>query len=158
MKMDDIDELTVIFTKTYWSPFSWLIRYMLPRNRFALARSSHCYIVGDNDEVYEAVFPQGVRKQHISKALKRDTVVKTITYKVIYRNAAINFLESQIGKKYDLRAAIGLGLPIERDWNDPSDWYCYELAAAALAAGGLTVFKQLSHITETALFAIANGN
>lgn len=64
--MDNIDELTVIFTKTWWSPFSWLIRWVLPRNRFALAKSSHCYIVGDNDEVYEAVFPKGVRKPHRS--------------------------------------------------------------------------------------------
>ena len=149
-----MNEITVIFTKSLWNPLSWLIRWILPRNRFALALSSHCYILGDNDEVYESVFPQGVRKQNKIVALKHDTVVKTITYKVEYRHSAFMFLESQLGKKYDLRAALGLGLPIDRDWNDEKSWYCYELAAATLKAGGMDIFNELSHITETALFAI----
>ena len=149
-----MEDITLVFTKTLWNPLSWFIRWLLPRNRFALALSSHVYVVYNDEEYVEAVFPKGVQKVKKEKALKGLKVVKTKTYKVPNKEAGMQFLQEQIGKKYDTKAAIGLGLDQDRDWNDDEKWYCYELAAGVLRASGLKIFSDLSHVTETALLAI----
>lgn len=41
-----------------------------------------------------------------------------------------DFLNAQLGKPYDKIAIIGFA--VDRDWRDPSDWFCSELVAAAL--------------------------
>lgn len=46
----------------------------------------------------------------------------------------LNFLEAQIGKSYDKLAIAAFA--VERDWREPDEWFCSELAAAALEASG----------------------
>lgn len=149
-----MNSITLVFTKTMWNPLSWFIRWVLPRSRFSLALSSHVFIIDNDNNYVEAVFPQGVRKQSKEKALKGLTVVKEKTYQVLDRNAGMEFLEKQIGKKYDLKAGVGLGFNQDRIWDEDDRWYCYELAAATLKNAGLCHFTELSHITETALLAL----
>ena len=143
----------VVFTKNVWNPFSWLIRWALPRSRFAWAQSSHCFIVY-GDRWYQSCAPKGVSVINVSDVSKRDTIVKTIEYNVPDAVAGETFLVSQLGKGYDYKGAIGLAIAPTRAWNDDSDWFCYELAAACLEASGRSEFDKLQIITETALFAL----
>ena len=148
--------ITLIFTKSPWSPISWLIRWALPRSRFAFSLSSHCLIVDSNDPsmIYEADFKQGVRRIDIAEALIGCIVVKQITYAVPNAILGMVFLENQLGKKYDLKGALGLGLNPYRNWGDDNQWFCYELGSGALRAAGLDIFEDLTHVSETALLSI----
>lgn len=48
--------------------------------------------------------------------------------------AAQRFAVAQIGKKYDTKGVLGIGL--HRDWQEDDCWFCSELFEAILAAGG----------------------
>lgn len=151
-----MSKITVIFTKTKWSPISFLIRWTLPRTRFALALSSHCFIVDNEDPevLYETTLSTGVRKISKFVALREIEVVKTVTYNVPNAEAGMEFLRKQLGKKYDLKGATGLGLKPDRNWADDNKWFCYELAAGVLSASGLDIFDNLSHVNETFLMTL----
>jgi hypothetical protein len=145
--------ITVLFTRRRWNPVSWLIRWVMPRSRFALALSSHAIVVGP-DKCYEATMLHGVREVDFASALKGQTIVRTIRYGVRDAVAGIAWAETQRGKRYDWRGAFGLGLAPGRDWAEDDCWFCYELAAAVLLAAGRPLFANLSHVGETALMAI----
>jgi len=149
-----MDTVTVIFTKSLMSPISWLIRWVLPRSRFALGRSSHCFIKF-GDVYYQAELTNGVScTSDAAAALKGCTIVDTISYEVPDAEAGHAFVVQQIGKKYDLTGVLGLGLNPSRNWSEDNSWFCYELAAGVLKASGLDVFDNLNHVTEIALMAI----
>jgi hypothetical protein len=68
------------------------------------------------------------------------------------------FLRDQIGKPYDDKAVIGLGLG--RDWRSPDSWFCSELDAAALCACGIFpphLADELNHVTPRDLLLILSG-
>ena len=148
-----METITIVFTKAMWNPLSWLIRYVLPRSRFALAMSSHCYI-DCGVLFYEADPFTGVRVIDKKSVLTYNTVVKTIVYTVHDAGAGIDFLNKQLGKKYDFKGALGLGLAPDRKWHEDNSWFCYELAAATLRAAGRESFDNLCHVTEIALMSI----
>lgn len=148
--------ITVTLTKSMLSPVSWLIRWMLPRSRFTLSQSSHGYIhdCDDPDKFYDAVLFSGVREVDRKTMLRGTTIVRTISFTVPNPEAGMEFVKNQVGKKYDLNGAVGLGLGVDRDWNEDDCWHCYELIAGTIKASGRDVFVNLSHITETALLAL----
>lgn len=147
------DKITVIFTKRNWNPVSWLIRWCIPRSRFHLSQSSHCLIV-DGDYLIEATMMHGVRRVLIADAMKGQTEITRVVYNVADAEAGIRWLRNQVGSKYDFKGALGLALSPYRDWKEDDCWFCYELAAAALAKAGKDIFKSYGHITETNLMAI----
>ena len=148
-----MDTITVIFTKNVWNPISWFIRWVLPRSRFSLAISSHCYIV-DGDTLYESTGIGGV--QTLAKSSLTDQIVMTCNYTVKDRAAGIEFLKSQLGKPYDFMAVLALGIDPNRDWESTDKWYCYEYAAKAIKTANGPQFNNVSHITETGLIAAAD--
>lgn len=148
-----MNAITVLFTRRKWNLISWLIRWTVPRSRFALALSSHCIVVHGNT-AYEATMLYGVRQVPLDMALKGQTIVKETHYQVPNAYAGIEFARGEVGASYDWGGAIGVGLAPDRDWADPSSWYCYEFAAAVLRAAGRPVFADLSHVGEVALMAI----
>lgn len=148
-----MNQLTLLFTKSPWSLTSWLIRWALPRSRFAFALSSHV-LVFDGRYAYSVDLFTGVTRTPAREAMRGRVLVKEVHFEVPSLSAAIDFLELQVGKKYDLKGAMGIGLNPDRDWNEPNKWFCYELAAAALQAGGRDVFSRLTHVTETALLSL----
>ena len=151
------NKLIITFTKSNWSLFSWLIRWALPRSRFSFALSSHSYVT-IGDYTYEADFGEGVHKvdrYNPGKITKKLTTVKEVVYDLPNPQKAIEFLEAQVGKGYDLGGALGVGINPNREWDNDNKWFCYELAAASLVAGGFIDFSDMSHITETALLAIS---
>lgn len=145
--------ITIIFTLRRWNLISWLIRWVMPRSRFALALSSHAIVVGP-DQCYEATMLYGVRPVDFVRALEGQTIVRTIRFQVPDVMAGIAWVEAQCGKGYDWRGAFGLGLAPGRNWAEGDCWFCYELAAGVLQAAGRPVFANLSHVGETALMAI----
>lgn len=145
--------VAVLFTRRHLNPISWLIRWAMPRSRFALALSSHA-IVDAGDKCYEAHMLHGVREVDRAVALAGLTVVCEIHYKVPDAAAGLAWARTQVGKRYDWRGAFGLSLAPDRNWAEEGAWFCYEFAAGFLRACGRNLFSNLSHIGETALMAI----
>lgn len=165
--------ITVIYTKKLTSPISWLVRWALPRSRFKIAETSHGYIQSHDNPLkyYEATSffgfkslieaiktgdlkkMTGVREVDI-KEVRKNTIVRIVSYEVPNVKEGMTWLEQQVGKGYDFKGAVGVSLSPTRDWNEEDCWFCYELIAGTLKNSGLNVFENLGHITETALFAI----
>lgn len=145
-----MDTITLIFTRRRWNPVSWLIRWALPQSRFYVGQASHCMIC-DGTDIIEANMLHGVRRVNKDEALKGAEVVDIIGFQVPDALAGRKWLAEQIGKPYDWRGAFGLALAPERNWQEESDWFCFELAAAALAKAGRRIFIDEGHITGTML-------
>lgn len=144
-------ELTIVFTKRRWNLGSWLIRWALPRSRFALAISSHC-LIQDGDHYIEAQMMGGVKRT--IDALKPQTVVKVVKFQVPDAAAGLAWARSQVGKPYDFAGAFGVALAPDRDWCEPDTWFCYELAAATMVNAGRDAFTERGHITEATLLSL----
>lgn len=146
--------ITIVYTKSNWDLMSFLVRWALPRSRFRLAISSHCLIEMPDGEMISADLFSGVTKKPKEEAFKKRAVVKTVTYKVPNAEAGFEFLNKQVGKKYDIAGAFGLSMGPDRDWAEDDRWFCYELAASTLQASGLDVFENLSHVSEIPLLSL----
>lgn len=146
-------KITLIFTKRNWNPVSWLIRFCIPRSRFAMSISSHC-LIDDGDNLIEASMFHGVRRVPREVALKGLTVVGKIDYSVPDAEAGLAWARSQVGTRYDFRGAFGLALSPYREWLEDDAWFCYELGGATLVAAGKNCFRSVGHISETILLAI----
>jgi uncharacterized protein YycO len=147
------DSITVIFTKRKWNPVSWIIRWAMPRTRFHNAISSHCLIV-DGDYVVEAAMLHGVRRVLKDEAMKGQHIVRTVDFKVPDAEAGLAWLRTQVGMSYDFRGAFGVALSPDREWAKEGWWFCYELAAATIAAAGRDIFRTYGHIAENALLSV----
>jgi uncharacterized protein YycO len=143
--------ITVVFTKRPWNPVSLLIRWMVPRSRLIIAPSSHC-LIEDGEYMIEAHMLHGVRRALRDEAMKGLTVVRVVAYSVADPEAGMRWARAQVGQKYDFKALIGIAL--DRPWMESGSWYCYELAAGALAHAGRDVFREIGNITESMLLSI----
>ena len=148
-----MDTIRVIFTRRRRNPFSWLIRWALPRNRFALALASHSLIV-DGDNMIEAHMRHGVCRLPAADAMAGLTVVKIVDYSVPNAEAGLAWARLQIGKPYDWRGALGLVIDVDRNWQKDTDWFCFELVAGALENAGRSTFTETGHITGSMLLSI----
>jgi len=148
-----MEPIRIIFTTRKWNPVSWLIRWAIPRTRFALAQASHCMIV-DGDCVIEASMTHGVRRVLGKTALDGAVIVDVVDYSVPNAAAGIAWARSQVGKEYDWRGVFGIALAPDRNWQDETDWFCFELAAAALAHAGRDLFADYAHITGSMLISM----
>ncbi len=148
-----MQKIKIIYTKRNFNPISWLIRWAIPRSRFSMALSSHCMLV-DGDFIIEAHMLHGVRRVLATDALKGLTVIKTVDYVVEKSEAGLNWACAQVGAPYDWLGAFGIAIDIDRNWQKPDAWFCYELVAAALVAAGKDAFADTGHITGTTLLSI----
>ena len=172
--------VALLYTRRQRNPISWLIRWAMPRSRFAFALSSHVIVVA-RGRYYEATMLTGVREVDEATALLGQTIVRHREHFVpdlddgiawargqlcTYQAAAPAWLPQHVQRvwaavqlfrnnNYDWRGALGLSLAPGRDWAAEDDWFCYEFAAAFLRACGRPVFEELSHVGETALLAIS---
>jgi hypothetical protein len=148
-----MNTITVLFTRRTWNPVSWLIRWAVPRSRFALGLSSHC-LIDAGVAMYEANMLHGVRCVPRDVALNGLTIVRQVAYQVPDAMAGYKWASEQVGAPYDWPGALGLGLTPDRDWKQDDKWFCYEYAAGVIQAAGRPVFANLTHVGETALMAI----
>lgn len=136
--------LRILFTRRS-NPASWMIRYAVPRSRFALARASHC-LIADGDRVIEANMLHGVRRVEAEEAMDGLVLVRSVDYQVPDAEAGLSWARSQDGKAYDWFGAFGIAISPDRKWQEDDKWFCFELAAAALVKAGLDVFSDVGHI------------
>lgn len=108
-------------------------------------------IIGD--EVIEAVYPR-VKATPLREVIANHTRYCIVDIPCPNDAAAINAALSQIGKLYDLKGMLGLG--INRDWQDDRKWWCSELVAWVILQGGLRIFRDgvMHRITPQHLFML----
>lgn len=148
-----MNTIRVLFTKREWNPVSLFIRWCVPRSRFYFGLSSHCIIV-DGEYAIEAHMLYGVRRVKYEDSIKGLTIIKDIRYNVDNAIDGLSWARTQVGRKYDWRGALGLAIELDRDWQNPDMWFCYELAATTLAKAGRDDFNSIGHITESVLLSI----
>lgn len=148
-----METITLVFTKRKWNPVSWLIRYCAPRSRFYMSRGSHC-LIKDGDYFIEATMLHGVRRALAEVSMNGQTVVETVEYSVPNAEAGLAWARTQVGMSYDFRGAMGLAISPDRDWKKEGWWFCYELAAATIAAAGRDMFRSQGNISENYLLCV----
>lgn len=148
-----MDTITGIFTRRPWNPVSLGIRWAIPRSRFALAESSHC-LIADGDYRIEAHMLHGVRRVPEAVAMKGLMVARWVEYAVPDAEAGLAWAREQVGDRYDWPGAFGLCLAVDRDWQEPGAWNCYELLASTLAAAGRRDFADVGHVTGSHLLML----
>lgn len=85
--------------------------------------------------IYDATLSHGVKRWPPGSMHQNYDEVQTIELSVPNELAVIRFLDAQVGKRYDWTALVAL--PFRADWHRENKWFCSELAAAALQAGGV---------------------
>lgn len=91
--------------------------------------------------VFDATLACGVASWAPEGFTDRYDEVETIEIELPDEAAGLAFLMAQVGKRYDWAPLIAL--PIRADWQDPDRWFCSELFAAFLEAGGIIVLSEL---------------
>lgn len=177
-----MQHIRLIYTKNRFGLVSYLVRWLLPLSRVKLAYSSHVMVV-DGDYAIEATPVYGVRRLLLADALRGLTVVGVRDYPVADAEAGLIWLRTQVctyepspptwlprwaqdvvalaqrvrHSNYDFKGVLGLGIAPDRDWQDESAWYCYEVAARTLLEAGLDVFADTGHMTEQTLLGIKHS-
>lgn len=104
----------------------WLIRL------FTFSRWNHVAIEIDG-VVYDAMAGKGVRLMSAWGFEHRWDKAIPVSVPVKDKQAALDFLEEQIGKPYDWGGIIAF--PFRKSWHDKAKWFCSELAAEAMNLG-----------------------
>ena len=97
-----------------------------------LCEFSHVGIITeDGKHVIESTFlGGGVHLTKIEDFKANANKFKEGFFPVVDANAAYRLAYAELGKKYDLCGAIGLGVPfLGRNWGDTSKFFCSELLA-----------------------------
>lgn len=144
--------IRVIYTTRRFNPISLAIRVLVPRAMFAPALASHCILV-DGDHGIEAAMLHGVRRVPLVECLAGSKIIETIDYLVPHPEDGIAWARNQVGKRYDFAGAVGMLAP-GRSWQDPTDWFCYELAAMAIERAGRPIFRNVSMVSGSMLMAV----
>lgn len=104
-------------------------------------RWSHVALMCDAATVLEATGAQGVTKTPLDKLVERSTEYCIVEVNV--PRGTFNKLktagQSQLGKKYDWWGILGLSL--NRNWQDPSDWWCSEYVAWMFEQAGSPLIR-----------------
>lgn len=160
-----MQSMRALYSRRNGNLVSWLIRWGLPRSRFAIALVSHGMLV-DGDYVIQATMWHGwretlrtrrlggVQRVLMVDALIGQTIIKDVTYSVPDAEAGLAWARSQVGKPYDFKGAFGMAIDPERDWQEPDCWFCFELIASALQYAHRIIFESTGHITGTVLMLI----
>jgi len=101
---------------------------------------SHIALYLDKQYWIEANSKYGVVKA-IYKSDPNGIEVDIYRFGDVNEKAVRTFLTEQLGKGYDLRAVLDIGLCDMQDRHLSNKWMCSELAYAALEKGGLKIFN-----------------
>jgi hypothetical protein len=101
---------------------------------------SHIGLCLDWQYWIDAQYGRGVRKVIY---LPSQSGIEVDIYKADFKDENIvrKFLAGQLGKKYDLRAALNIGVCHKEDRHLSDKWFCSELAYAALQKGKVNAFN-----------------
>lgn len=118
----DIEQVYLVFCNSRL-PLSPIIR-VVTRGRW-----SHVALMSDANTVLEATGAHGVGKTPLESLIARSTEYCVVEVNVPRGTFAKlkKAGETQLGKKYDWWGILGLSL--NRDWQDDTDWWCSEYVA-----------------------------
>lgn len=108
---------------------------------------SHVDCLFDDETVIGAT-KEGVQKMYLSERLAGPRKVRAYRIDIINlpnEPAAREFANDQVGCGYDWGAMIGMFLPAKHlDLQDTNRWFCSELVAATINAGGVKIARYSS--------------
>jgi len=106
---------------------------------------SHVAVLTPSGTVLEAVFPR-VREVPLIQYLAEQGETWAVDRPCADPVAALAWGRSQIGKRYDLLALVGVA--VHRDWHRDDRWFCSEFMAAMFEKGGSPLFRAgaLDHV------------
>lgn len=150
-----MDQLRAIFTKRPYHPGSLLIRCANPVSFVKIAPASHVITV-DGEYGIEAHSHFGVRRARLTTLLKGLDVVTVKNYEVQNAEEGLRWGRESAERKdkYDFKGALALGLAPGRDWQDETDWFCFEHFANIMAKAGRKPFANNAHITAYMLLSL----
>lgn len=123
---------------------AWLIRL------FTMSRWNHVAIQ-INSVIFQATGTSGVHVTTPETLSRHYPVIEAVTVESVSGENAQAFLVKQLGKKYDWLALVAM--PFLRNWGKPDRWFCSELVAAALKAGGRPLRIEGHRVTPRDLWA-----
>ena len=121
----------LIFTRSRNPALDILIR------AFEGGSAGHVGIAMDEGGVIHATLRDGVHVQTMAEFLSTRIVVQEIPLALPNQPEADKWLRRQLLKPYDWTAIVGF--LAWRDWSDDDAWFCSELAAGWMLAGGATL-------------------
>jgi hypothetical protein len=147
--------LRALYVTRKFNPVSVAIRIANPVSITKIAPASHVICV-DGDYAIEANMLHGVRRVPLKEALGTAKIVADISYSVPDADAGLTWLRSEAARNapYDWKGAFGLGLAPDRNWQNPEDWFCFELFAAGMCKSGRTVFRDNAHVNAYMLMSL----
>lgn len=130
----DIEQVYLVFCNSRL-PLSPIIR-MVTRGRW-----SHIALMCDANTVLEATGSHGVGKTPLESLIARSTEYCIVEVNVPRGTHAklCRAGSTQLGKKYDWWGIVGLSL--NRDWQDPTDWWCSEYVAWMFEQAGSPLIR-----------------
>ena len=112
---------------------------------------SHVGVLLPDGNVVEARYPEGVIMRRLDLAVEHATDYEIVKIPVKNPKAVYDFMKDHLGKKYDLSGLFAF--LTKRDWQNLDKWFCSELVASALKAGGCPVAREdASRVTPDDIF------
>ena len=152
-----------ILTRAH-SASSFAIRARLTARRWARGdrvteQWSHAasLLIFSPSEVVDTTFMLGgVVRRPLADVVRPSSEQLVVDCPLPNEGAATAFLLEQLGKDYDWRSGWGFAIG-NAAWYDPSDWFCFELVAAQMRAGGLVLpfMENLERVTAVDLLRAA---
>lgn len=134
---------------------SLAIRIANPVSFIMIAPASHVILLdGNTGYGIEANASHGVRRAPLNDLLHGLIVVKEVAYEVPSPEIGLAWARRSVGSKYDFKGALALGLAPDRDWQDESDWFCFEHFCNCMAKAGRKPFANHAHITAYMLLSL----
>jgi uncharacterized protein YycO len=114
---------------------------LIIRHRDPFGRWSHCGLMTNDGTVIEARVMRGVTETPLADFLLRYSEHRIDKTHIDCPDpaAGLSWARKQIGKPYDWRSVVGLGL--RASWNEDDSWQCAELVEAALTHAGRARFR-----------------
>lgn len=112
---------------------SWLIRL------WTFSKWSHVAVLVDGFSVIDSTAKYGGVRITSKEFFKSTHEFEVYDIELPDEEAAITFLFSQIGKKYDWTSIFGM--IFQRNWQEDDKWFCSELLEAACVKGGKQRFR-----------------
>ena len=103
-----------------------------------------------NGRVIDSTTANGVSESSLYDFNQRYEKVEVVEVKDVNQFAAWNFAKSQLGKSYDWTAIVAL--PFRERWQRDNKWFCSELVAASLFAGGRRFRVESGRVTPRDLW------
>lgn len=117
------DNVTVVFASNN-QPASLVIKL------FTLSHWSHVAILDDEGYIYDSTLISGVRRIHFNEWREHYRELDFTIFPVKDRKLVYEFLNSQVGKRYDTLGIFSFIL--RKNYENKNKWFCSELVAHAL--------------------------